>query len=120
MHERVLGCITEDSSTLYQEMLAYKASQVSFHLISPHELHSDDSDWEYLGGDLCDWSEFSASTPSYDSRENSRSPSYVQKLLTASHTESNSLDSRLPLVGNLGLGSGQEESDIEVEFVTLR
>jgi len=101
-------------------MLTYKASQVSFHLISPHELHSDDSDWEYLGGDLCDWSEFSASTPSYDSRDDSRSPSYVQKLLTASHAESNSLDSRLPVVGNLSLGSGQEESDIEVEFVTPR
>jgi len=38
----------EDSSTLYQEMLTYKASQVSFHLISPHELHSDGSNWEYL------------------------------------------------------------------------
>ena len=42
----------EDSSTLHQEMLTYKASQVSFHLISPHELHSDDSDWEYLGCDI--------------------------------------------------------------------
>ena len=42
----VCTCKPEDSSTLYQNMQNYQAS---FHLISPHEFHSDDSNWESLG-----------------------------------------------------------------------
>ena len=44
----------------------------------------------------------------------------MSKSCSLQATPSNSLDSRLPVVGNFGLGSGQEESDIEVEFVTPR
>ena len=103
----------EDSSLLYQEMLSYKAGQASLNIISPREIHSDDSDWEYVGGDMCDWSGFS--TPSYSSGDGVHSATYVQELLVASQKPA---DSHLQM--SFASSGGQEESDVEVDFHTPR
>ena len=103
----------EDSSLLYQEMLSYKAGQASLNVISPREIHSDDSDWEYVGGDMCDWSGFS--TPSYSSGDGVHSAANVQELLIASQTHSHP-----HIQTSFASSGGQEESDIEVDFHTPR
>ena len=95
-----------DDSLLYQEMLSYKASQASYHLVSNQEIPpDDDSDWEYLAGDYYDGgSEFSASTPSYFSDDcRSVSPFPQQRLVISSQYNPDTTDATMPITGHLDI-----------------
>lgn len=96
-----------DESLLYQEMLAYKASQASFHLVAGYDLPDSDSDWNKLTHDFTD----ASSDITTSTRSRSVTPSYY----------SGDSPSEFPLFVNrrLIISSGFEGDVVEAGFIEI-